>query len=319
MPVYDLFSRRQKNLRGEVPEVYVYDNIPDHLRVQIVHIWSNAIGDDGQYNDPFLYDIIGMPDSVSLAYNKIAKILCIEYGFRRLPGEKNPSNKYQEVVGFFLREKNVERVLDVVELSFQVIDEATRSFDYMGRDDASEIADDAIDELNIRFREHGVGFQFLGGQIVRVDSEYVHSEATKPAIRLLRQKHYTGAQQEFLNAHQHYRKGETKEALNNCLKALESLMKAICDKRRWSYPRNATASALVDVCLKNELIPSFWQSQYSGLRTLLESGVPTGRNKLSGHGQGTEPVEVPGHIAAYMLHMTASAIVFLAEAEAQLK
>ena len=152
-----------------------------------------------------------------------------------------------------------------------------------------------------------------------MDFEYLHSEAIKPAIRLLYEKRYAGAQQEFLNAHKHYRKGETKEALNDCLKAFESVMKAICDKRGWSYPRDATARALVDVCLTNELIPSFWQSQYSALRTLLESGVPTGRNKLSGHGQGTAPVAVPGHIAAYMLHMTASAIVFLAEAEAQLK
>ena len=184
---------------------------------------------------------------------------------------------------------------------------------------SSQIADDAIAELNVRFREHGIGFQFLEGLIVQVDSEYVHSEATKPAIGLLREKHYAGAQQEFLNAHQHYRKGETKEALNDCLKAFESVMKAICEKRGWSYPRDATARALIDVCFENELIPSFWQSQYSGLRTLLESGVPTGRNKLSGHGQGTAPVEVPGHIAAYVLHMTASAIVFLAEAEAQLQ
>ena len=147
----------------------------------------------------------------------------------------------------------------------------------------------------------------------------MHSEAIKPAIRLLYKKRYAGAQQEFLKAHQHYRRGETKEALNDCLKTLESLMKAICDKRRWSYPSNATAKALIDVCFENELIPKFWESQYSALRTLLESGVPTGRNKLSAHGQGTAPVEVPGHIAAYMLHMTASAIVFLAEAEAQLK
>jgi hypothetical protein len=47
--------------------------------------------------------------------------------------------------------------------------------------------------------------------------------------------------------------------------------------------------------------------------------VPTGRNKLSGHGQGSTPKDVPDHLAAYMLHMTASAIVFLAEAEAALR
>lgn len=301
MAVFDLFSKRQKKLRGDVPDVYVYDDIPDPLRVQIVHIWSEAIGDE-----------IG-------AYSAMAKILCKEYGCFQLPGENVPRNRYQELVEFLLAEENVERVLDAVELSFRFIDKRTRSYDYMRRPDASEKADDAIAELNVRFREHGVGFQFLDGRIVRVDSEYVHSEAIKPAIRLLYNKRYAGAQQEFLSAHQHYRKGEAKEALNDCLKALESVMKAICDKRRWRYPKNATAKALIDVCFKNELIPAFWESQYSALRTLLESGVPTGRNRLSGHGQGTAPVEVPGHIAAYMLHMTASSIVFLAEAEAQLK
>ena len=159
----------------------------------------------------------------------------------------------------------------------------------------------------------------MDGKIVRIDSEYLHSEVTKPALRILHKKHYAGARQEFLSAHQHYRKGEAKEALNDCLKAFESVMKAICDKRRWTYRNDVTAKGLIDICLNKELIPSFWQSHYSALRSLLESGVPTGRNKLSGHGQGTAPVAVPDHLAAYMLHMTASAIVFLAEAEAQLK
>ena len=261
----------------------------------------------------------GIIENVKNAYDGIVDILCREYGYFQLPGYENDNNRYKELLVFFFREKDVERVLDVVELSFLFIDKDTRSYDYISRKNASHIADDAIEELNVRFKEHGVGFQFSGGQIVRVDSEYVHSEAIKPAIRLLHEKRYAGAQQEFLSAHQHYRKGETKEALNDCLKALESVMKSICDKRRWRYPKNATAKALIAVCFDNKLIPEFWQSQYSGLRTLLESGVPTGRNKLSGHGQGTAPVEVPGHIAAYMLHMTASAIVFLAEAEARLK
>lgn len=94
-------------------------------------------------------------------------------------------------------------------------------------------------------------------------------------------------------------------------------MKTICDKRKWSYPKGASAKTLIDVCLRNKLIPAFWQGHYSSLRSLLESGVPTGRNRLSGHGQGRVPVTVPGHLASYMLHMTAAAIAFLAEADEQ--
>lgn len=49
MAIFDLFSKRQKSLRGDVPDVYVYDNLPDALRVQIVHIWTDALGNDENY------------------------------------------------------------------------------------------------------------------------------------------------------------------------------------------------------------------------------------------------------------------------------
>ncbi len=303
MPIFDIYSKRQKKLRGEMPDVYVYDDLPNPLRVQIVQIWSDTIA--GQ--DPYLRD------QARNAYISIVNTLHREYGVFQLHRENE--NAVMELVNFFLNEENVEKALDVVELSFQVIDSRTRSYNYLERYDASERADDAIEELNNRFKEHGVGYQFTNGQIVRIDSEFIHAEVVKPALKLLGQQHYAGAQQEFLKAHDHYRKGNAKEALSECLKAFESVMKAICDKRGWGYSNNATSKPLIQACFDNGLIPSFWQSHYSSLRSLLESSVPTGRNKLSGHGQGTTPVSVPDHLVAYMLHMTASAIVFLAEAD----
>jgi hypothetical protein len=33
MALLKIFSKRQKRLRGEVPDVYVYDVIPEHFRV----------------------------------------------------------------------------------------------------------------------------------------------------------------------------------------------------------------------------------------------------------------------------------------------
>lgn len=38
MSTFDLYSKRQKELRGEVPDVYTYESIPQPLKVQIVHI-----------------------------------------------------------------------------------------------------------------------------------------------------------------------------------------------------------------------------------------------------------------------------------------
>lgn len=314
MPIFDIFSKRQKKLRGEVPDVYVYDDVPKPLRVQIVHIWWDSLGNQDQYREE--YGDRG--DKVRHIYSFLVETLCREYGVFRLSKSETYSGDrdfFIELASFFLEEEDAEKALDAVELSFQVIDNRTRDYSYLNLVDAPERADGAIEELNNRFKEHGVGYQFTNGQIIRIDSEFTHDEIVKPALKLLDQQHYAGAQQEFLKAHEHYRKGDAKEALNECLKAFESVMKAICDKRGWSYDSNATSKSLIQVCFDKGLIPSFWQSSYSSLRNLLESSVPTGRNKLSGHGQGTTPEPVSSHLVAYMLHMTASAIVFLSEAD----
>ncbi|MDR3631730.1 MAG: hypothetical protein P4L42_15520 [Desulfocapsaceae bacterium] len=310
MAIYDLFSKRQKKLRGDVPDVYVYDSLPQELKTQIIHIWFDTLGNGQQYYE----------GQVRNTYALIVNTLCREYGLFKLPGASDygDRNHIEELANFFLGEPNIERALDVVELSFKSIDFYTRDWEYLSRRDANQIADTAFEDLNERFKEHGIGYQFSDGEIIRIDSELVHSEVVKPALRLLNQKQYAGAQQEFLKAHEHYRHGNAKEALNECLKSFESLMKAICDKRGWVNSGNATAKYLIQACLDNGLIPLFWQQNFTSLRSLLESSIPTGRNKLGGHGQGTTTITVPDHLVAYMIHMTASALVFLGEAEAEL-
>lgn len=315
MAIFDLFSKRQKALRGDVPDVYVYDNLPHALRVQIIHIWADALGSDENY-----YAQYSCGPNVQAAYKFIVDTLCREYGLFQLPtAEKYQGRMYlNELANYLLQVDDVDRQLDIVELSFRYIDRLTRKYEYLGKQNASKTVDAAISELNARFKEHGIGFQFVEGEIVRVDSELLHAEAVKPALRLLNEKNYQGAQQEFLSAYEHYRHGKNKEALNDCLKSFESTMKAICDKRNWAYQPNATSKALIQICFDNDLVPAFWQQQLSSLRSMLESGIPTGRNKLSGHGQGTIPTTVPDYLVAYMLHMTASTLVFLTTAEKNL-
>jgi hypothetical protein len=54
----------------------------------------------------------------------------------------------------------------------------------------------------------------------------------------------------------------------------------------------------------------------SGLRAILENGVPTARSRLAAHGQGLEPLDVPNHITAFVMHITGATIVFLSQAAA---
>lgn len=309
MGIVDLFSKRQKALRGELPDIYTYDALPQPLRVQIVHIWKDSLGSEANYRDSYR--------GAYGAYKFIVETLCREYGLFRLPGSRDHGdrNYYSELIGFILNESDTERALDAVELSFRVVDRFTRNFDYLHKSNASEVANLAIKEINARFQEHGVGFQYIDGEILRIDSQLIHAEVVRPALLLLHGSNYAGAQAEFLKAHENYRHGNAKDALVECLKALESTMKAICDKRKWSYSSTATSSALIQTCIDNGLIPSFWTQHFSALRSTLESGVPTARNRLGGHGQGTNVTIVPMHIAAYVLHITAACIVFLVESE----
>lgn len=302
MGILDIYSKRQKRERGEVPDVYQYKDIPRKLRAQIVHIWHSAIGDPGS-------------TGAARMFAEIRDVLCREYGVFELT--RRTKSDYEEIEQFMLESTNTEEVLDVIELSFQGIDLIVRDSSYEFK--RTQHADAAIEELNARFRENGVGFQYASGKMVRVDSQTIHSEVVKPALQLLSGKDYKGANQEFLSAHEHYRHARFKECLNDCLKAFESTMKSICVKRGWQHDANDTAKPLLDVMFQRGLIPAFMQSHFSGLRSTLEAGVPTVRNKLGGHGQGASQIEVPEYLAAYALHLTATNILMLAEAEKALK
>ncbi len=313
--IVDLFSKRQKRLRGEVHDVYRYDLLPSPLRVQIVKLLEKHLGNEkevttghGYSSNPYY------KPQVVQAYETIVDCLCTEYGVFTLSngGHSNATRHHlKELFNFILNETEVEKILDAVEIAFRLMDRLARKYQYRGITDAPKAIDGAINELNMRFKEHAIGFQYENGDIFRVDSEFLHTEAVKPALSILNRPEYVGAQEEFLSAYEHYRHGNQKEALNEALKAFESTIKAICDRNKWTYGPKDTSQKLIQICYEKELIPSFWQQHMAALRSLLEGGVPTGRNKLSGHGQGSTPIAVPDHIVSYVLHMTAAAIVFL--------
>lgn len=118
-----------------------------------------------------------------------------------------------------------------------------------------------------------------------------------------------------MEAHKEYRNRKYRKSIHECGNAFESTLKAICEQRGWKYNADKdTAKKLIGIVLDNELIPKYFQDQFTKLQGLLESSAPALRNKKGGHGQGAKPDPAPDYLAAYQLHQTAAAILFLVEA-----
>ncbi|MGG3561677.1 hypothetical protein ABES03_08735 [Neobacillus rhizosphaerae] len=295
MAILDIFSKRN---RGKQKSIFKYNEIPQPLRIQILHIWRDAIG---HYDPNSYYDSNHCSNET---WSSIHKALCKEYGVVRL--SENGYSHIEECFAFMQDEKSVEKVLDIIELTFRIIDTDIRNDHwYWNLKGITQYPDDAIDELNRRFQEHGIGYQYLNGKIVRVDSDYIYREAVEPAVNLMFGEGFKVASEEFMNAHEHFKKGRDKEAIVEAGKAFESVMKTICSKLNIKLTGKETANPLIKLLIKNEVIPEYVENSLMG--------QPVLRNKHA-HGQGEKSVPLPRYTVAYGLHLCATNIVFLIEA-----
>jgi hypothetical protein len=265
-------------------------------------------------NDAVGKSLISYRDDPEDAYKEIHKVLCKEYGMLSLSNQDGYSARLN-VLNFFHQTQDIEKALDVIELTFNFIgDYIKENYQFYTQKVKIDIEpDDAINELNERFKEHAIGYRYEQGEIIKIDSTYVHSEIVKPTLQLLQNKKFRGANDEYLISHEHYRHGRNKECLTECLKAFESSMKIICKEKGWAFNQTDTAKKLIQICFSNNLIPSYVQNQFTSLQNLLESGIPTLRNKLGGHGQGPIPQKVDDDITRYGLNLTGTNIIFLIE------
>ena len=277
MAKHDLFSKRNKPL----PDTFQYVEIPEKLRNQIVLWWEDALPSQSR----------------STAFERIRNVVCIEHG--RLFLLRSDAYPADDLVNFFLRSTETDILLDIVELFCRLIMDITHSTDPAKR---------AIDELNHRFLENGVGYEFDwdAHQLNRIGDLVIHQEAVRPALSLLAQPAYKTANEEYLKAHRHFRNQQYDDCLTECCNAFESTIKIICDQKGWPCEHKDAAGKLVKTYMKHSGLPSYFETMLMIVATL--------RNKLGPHGKGTQPVDVPEHLAKYSLHATASAIVLLVDA-----
>lgn len=284
-------------------DVYFYDQLPQRLRVQITQVWAEVFG--GWYD----YNSTGTHESYTYISDAIRK----EKGVYRLARTGDLDNRQDELSNWFISETELDYCFDALEISCRIMEILVESNPELFPKSTISPSD-AIAEINARMLESQVGYQYQNRQLVRIDSLFMHKETVIPALTLLSSPEFAGANAEFLEAHKQFRHGDHEQCLTECCKAFESVLKVIGNARSWPISPTDTASKLLQAAFNSPLIPQYLQSEFNSLRAVLESGVPTVRNRSSGHGAGATPRVIPQHLAAFQLHQTASAIVFLVSA-----
>ena len=318
MKVINLFSKRNRPKADNNNTLFDINYFPQKLKVQILHIINDEYNNSQTMNGGLINHLM---------VNNIIKIINHEYGIY-IPNENKLIEEFERtddvyflydfIELFFsqIESKKVAKVKRKASVEDQVREKMGKLFFF----DTNKHIDEIVEELNTRFKENGVGARYESGKIFRISDDYSFAEVIQPTMQLISNRIYSGANDEFVCACNHFKYGRNKECLNECLKAFESTMKCICIKRRWKYDKNKdTSSKLLEILFSHKLIPDYMQSQFSGFRTLLSSGVPTIRNRESGHGQGRNIKVVDDHFASYSLNLTASNILLLVNAEKVLK
>lgn len=310
--MYKLFSQRKKEVLGNVSDVYEYETFSQGFRNQFLHIIIDLFSKNKQneymQQRGWWFDLVDFWDisCSEFAREKGLKCLRDHWGYH-----ENEAPAFENYVD----SSDDADFLDFMDFVLTEV-VAKQTVNYVGEDCVNK----AICELNYRFRQHSLGYEFINGNLIEKTNELLHREVVKPAIKLLHDKRFAGAEQEYFMAFDCFKRRNNKDAILNAIKSFESVLKIICKEMKYDFDNEKdTAKQLLQHLTDNGFYPPYLESHMNGIRTTLESGAPTLRNKNAGHGQGQEVVNLSDEYVEYALNLVATNIVFLVKLLAQKK
>ncbi|MGA2146712.1 MAG: hypothetical protein ABSH49_17315 [Bryobacteraceae bacterium] len=304
--IFDVFSRRP-----EAPKTATHE-IPESTRNRVL-LWCREL-----FSGERPSEIIGRGDHNAEFWQEMYRRLLVRTGRLKLTAHGSGGDP-REAVAYVLTCPGVE-FLDFLEDIF-----SNDAFFQVNLGDAS-----IVDELNALLRQDRLPYslthfvweevqqtsgRFQGHmsrqiraypKVIMKESEILHASAIAPALELLSQPHFAGADGEFRAALEDYRKGDIGDCLVKCGSAFEIVLKVICQRKRWPYKQTDTANTLIKTVLTNTSLENYFEPLLIIIATL--------RNKMStAHGAGSTPRQVPRHLAQYALNITASAMLMLVQ------
>lgn len=305
--IFNVFSNRTKNHK----EIKI--SISIETRNKIIMIIDRRLKEsDGHIS-------LGSNYSFQKALIQVREMFQLKLGQFAL----NNSNRDElEDIAKFIDNCEAENFLDFIEYIFK-----TKEFDRIPGDIENKI----ISDINYVFQQDGILFKLTSyveewnednsdpripnalvskrtiiayPQVIAKDDDFTYSEIINPTLDVLKDKRFSNANKEFLEALEHYKNRRYKESITSCCSSVESTIKMIFKIKNLEYNTNSTLSPLIDQLSKKTNL-------YDWLKSVLISPA-TIRNKLgSSHGKGDNNIVTNREEARYQINITASEIIFL--------
>ena len=295
MSIPDIFSRRNnpKNIG-----LYEYSKIPEGLKIQVMYIAEDLLGDGLS----IIRDRLSR-NSSSSKWHDFRKFILREWA---IPENKTVSAIVQIRSLILSKDFTVPHFLDFCEMLLIKTSETGK--EVFQRKTKFE----SIEELNFRFLNSAFGYQYVNGKMIRIDNQLIHKEIIIPALNFLSNPLFEKSDSDYRLAHEHYRENKIKDCIIACGRSFESIMKAICDDKKWSYPAGSRASDLIKALRTNGLFRDGADRGFDTYIAMLKTGLPDLRNAIGGHGETPDAPEPALYMASYALHLTATNLLFLA-------
>jgi len=222
---------------------------------------------------------------------QIEEELCRRYGVERLTALDDNDNKVPVKLKGFVRGAYPAQVLDTIELFYHDIPENLRL--------------NFQKELNSIFEEENSEWRLVDGQFFKMDSDFLSMKVIAESFELLKAEGYEGALDEFKEAHNELMTGDYKGAIHKACNSFESVLKTLLGRE------SGNASLLIRELVNTDFYSDLPENLGRSFGEQVLNSLPFLRNRLGGHGQGEEVVEVPKSYAELALHLAGSFILFV--------
>jgi len=216
-----------------------------------------------------------------------------------LPMDEIKCRKDDPTIADIIMLGQIKNVFDAIEVIFDTI--------------ASDRRNDFQTTINEAFTISNSMLRITDGMIIVLDKVQLVEEIVAPAIISLKSSGCMGAVEEFGEALKALHNGETKRAVEQANKALESTMKHVTGISK------AKPGVLLNALVRSGVIPEYSSGFLEAFETLTYS-VAKIRNDApgAGHGQGTSVTLMPLAIAQLMVNLCGSIILFIIDRHIEL-